>query len=285
MLFRCRYKTLARKESQIFRNSVIIKLVQLQARYMTCHALNRTDDPHFSAIIEACNARSPDETDESVHVTHPLPTAVAAAAKIGASSLSFSSSSSLYIKRSCLPKRRSKDDVTLDRRRSFFPRLSRGSLFHLRIFRGDARARSRMIGRFSIPRDGNCTRTMNGPVGWVAREKQTGKLRGRSRAVDWRASAYPTPLITGRHPTARPPLCRTPAIILHRALICTSLWSSRPRTSFCRMMTNFSKTRLNFPLLSVDTLFGAANDLKWASNEIFTEYIIKIIRYIRYTGC
>lgn len=30
-------------------------------------------------------------------------------------------------------------------------------------------------------------------------ERERGKLRGRSLAVDWRASAFPTPLITGRH--------------------------------------------------------------------------------------
>lgn len=171
------------------------------------------------------------------NVTHPLPTAATAAAaavKIGASSLSSSSSSSLYIKRSCLPKRRSDDVVvTLDRRRflpAFCPRLSRGSLFHLRIFRGDGFARENSADiRDSTRRPrrklhADDERGVQSDGWW--REKQTGKLRGRSLAVDWRASAYPTPLITGRHPlrpTARPPRRQTSAVILHRALIRASL--------------------------------------------------------------
>lgn len=100
---------------------------------------------------------------------------------------------------------------------TFFPRLSRGPSLPLSC-EYSAKTFAREVARLAetlfreSTTEGNCTRAMrNGPVEWMARVKQTVKLRGRSLAVDWRASAYPTPLITGRHPlrpTARPPLRR-----------------------------------------------------------------------------
>lgn len=136
--------------------------------------------------------------------THPLSAAAAAAAaKIGAST--SSSSSLLYMKRSCLPERRSNDVVvTLDRRRSrVLPTMivTWCLLFHslTRIFR-----------RMYAPREaGECAwlpildstrqprrklhgdHRMNGPVGWMARERQTGeaaRAKSRRRLARFRVS-------------------------------------------------------------------------------------------------
>lgn len=125
--------------------------------------------------------------------THPLSSAakaVVVAVKIGASSLS-SSSSSFYIKRSCLPKRRS---VTLDRRRS---RVLPATITWappplVNIPRRRSReADTRDSARFD--RGGNCTRTMN--------EVQSDGWRGRNKRGSCAGEVSPS---TGALPRIRP---------------------------------------------------------------------------------
>lgn len=71
-----------------------------------------------------------------------------------------------------------------------------------------------------VNRNGNLKRMIDE---WRRRNKR--KLRGRSLAIDWRASAYPTSLITGRHSALRNSApFRTP----HHCISGTKL----PRSSF-----------------------------------------------------
>jgi len=176
---------------------------------MTCHALN---DRHHFLVITEIRARSPDKSVPIKGYSPPT------------SSSNGSSKNRhvvLVIVLVALHQTILSPEAKIRRRRchsrsTTVPRSSRDCHVDplLRIFRGGAGARCRVIGRYSITRefqrklheDDERTSRMDGD-----REKQTVKLRGQSLAVDWRASAYPTPLITGRHPlhpTARSPLRR-----------------------------------------------------------------------------
>jgi len=196
-------------------------------------------------------------------VTHPLP--AAAAVKIDVSS--SSSSSLLYIKRSCLLEQRSDDVVVtlakIDDGPAFFSQLSRGPLFHLRIFR-DVCARSWIIGRYSIPRrdrdemklhaDDKRTSRMDGE-GETNRE--AARAKSRRRLARFRVSDpsdnRPAPSALYRTPFP-PTVPRITNSRGHLPLCANSRCDSR--ALFCRKIINFPRTWLIF-YFSMDTLFDA----------------------------
>lgn len=226
-------------------SNAIVKHVQSQGRYVTCHVLNIETiaiTSQWSRDIETCTCSNANKhvknyspptsnSNKNRHVVLVILVILVALHE------------TIQPAEAKIRRRRCHSRSTTVPRPSCDCHVDPSSTceYSAETFARGAERSDRPILVSRVDRDGSCTRTMNGiSGGWMVREKQTGKLRGRSLAVDWRASAYPTPLITGRHPlhpTACQPLRRgsragaePPAVILRRALIRASLRIAIART-------------------------------------------------------